>query len=601
MKIRIIAILLTLSTLLLCIGCGANKEKNSRKTEKVSFPVKVEITPEEAAAKINNKTVGEVKKLKTETVRLSRYDSAWAFAHHAYITEFKGKLYAMWSSGRENEDDLGQRVMYSVSEDFFHWSIPKALVDTMNGISSENVLFPVGFFVDGDTLIASYKRCEYPYTDLRNDGTLRPSAGDAPFISTYYYYMKSDDGVNWSNAEKYFFRGTTHPRKNLVGRYVWAGGTSIYYADKTDGITGWVKAGIKPTDLEEAVKNGAANLCEASCYQTKDYVMHLLMRSNTGYLWDSESYDNGETWSQPYPTNFTDDNTMCYFDMLPDGRYFYVGSPCFSGSDARDNLMLCVSDDGYNFSKQFVLGDCDYEIKKGGYAKCGDYGYPECYVGKEYVYIIYSLGKEVMEVMRFKISDIDNKSTASPLENAGEPVFIWDCSDASAVTSTEKTGNTVISFDESEAALKITATGKDSPASATFNIGASSAFDTAQYPVIAFKVKRKDYDSINMGSVYFCTDKNPDKWVQFKSPKYSFHKKGESEYVTVAVDLSKVYNYYDSDYQNENYKAFKGNWKGVKLGFAYSQLLEKNADFFVKSVGIFKSVNDAYIYYLKGE
>jgi len=141
-------------------GCTKKDPDTEKGTniKDVKFPVSTNLSAEESALRINNKTEGEIKKLKTESVKISRYDSAWAYTHHGFITEFKGKLYAMWSNGRENEDDLGQRVMYSKSENFTDWSIPEALVDTMQGIASENVLFPMGFFVDGDTLIAYYKR-----------------------------------------------------------------------------------------------------------------------------------------------------------------------------------------------------------------------------------------------------------------------------------------------------------------------------------------------------------------------------------------------------------------------------------------------------------
>ncbi|MDY3862617.1 MAG: hypothetical protein SOZ51_00780, partial [Eubacteriales bacterium] len=39
------------------------------------------------------------------------------YSHHAGIAEFRGRLYAMWSSGKVNEDDRGQCVMAAVSLD----------------------------------------------------------------------------------------------------------------------------------------------------------------------------------------------------------------------------------------------------------------------------------------------------------------------------------------------------------------------------------------------------------------------------------------------------------------------------------------------------
>ncbi|MEO6978411.1 MAG: hypothetical protein ABI113_08530, partial [Mucilaginibacter sp.] len=61
----------------------------------------------------------------------------WLYNHHAAIIEFKGKLVATWSNGLIDEDSSGQRVVFSVSTDFKHWSAPCVLAGpskTANGM-----------------------------------------------------------------------------------------------------------------------------------------------------------------------------------------------------------------------------------------------------------------------------------------------------------------------------------------------------------------------------------------------------------------------------------------------------------------------------------
>jgi len=581
-------------------GCTKKDPDTEKGTniKDVKFPVSTNLSAEESALRINNKTEGEIKKLKTESVKISRYDSAWAYTHHGFITEFKGKLYAMWSNGRENEDDLGQRVMYSKSENFTDWSIPEALVDTMQGIASENVLFPMGFFVDGDTLIAYYKRCEYELMSLRNDGTLRPES-EGGFLYTKFYYMTSKDGENWSEPIQFdgSSAGCSQPRFNKTGRLIWAGGIGIRYSDITDGIKGWTVSKINDQDVSKAYENGASLLCEANWYQTDDYVMHLLMRSNSGYMWHSESYDNGESWTAPYQTNFTDDNTMAYIGTLPDGRYYYVGSPIYSGSNARIPLMLYISKDGYNWSEQYVLCDSEYDQQKVGFAKGGAYGYPECVIADGYVYTIYSRGKEIMEVTRFKISDLDNDKAKSDIKTPETPELFFDFSNADTCGLVKFAGDSLVSFDSGVKALKVEATGKNDPAMIVLENLADKNVLFEEYPVFAMRVKKSGYKKSNFGSVFFLAG-NKDGWMQFMSPKYDYQQSEDEDWITISIDISRMHNYYDNAYLNYNISKLKGAWKGLKIGLANKNLVNGGETFYIRSIGFFKSVYDSQLYYL---
>ena len=574
-----------------------NKFKNP---DEVSFPVSNGMTAEESSAKINNITDAPVMKIKSESVAISEFDSNWAFTHHGYITAFKGKLYAMWSNGRTHEDDLGQRVMYVSSSDFKNWSVPVPLEDTVMGEKSECYLTPMGFFVDGDTLIAYYRAAEYKYEDLENDFTMRPTAGGG-LASSKVYFKTTKDGINWTDAVQIniYNAGVSQSRRNLLGRWIWSGSTGIMYSDNTNGVSGWQGSSVAESSITNALSNGAVQLCEANWYQTKDYVIHLLMRSNSGYLWHSESYDNGKSWSSVYPTNFTDDNTMCYFGTLPDGRYCYIGSPCYSGSNNRAPLMMCISTDGYNFSEQYIVCDEDYEVLQNGYAKGGTYGYPECIIYDGYIYLIYSLGKEIMQVTRINLEDIGNTDSLTQPE-IGKPAFEIEFSDYQNTSLISAESGTVVSYDSTENALKVEQGSDKNPAMIYASGMWSYGISTENYPVIAFRVRKENYGKLDFGSCYFSTTESVlanKKWVQFKSPKYCFNAFDSGDYMTVIVDVSKMNNYYDYTKYPDNLALFDGYWDGLKIGFAKSGLTEENSAFYIKSVGFFKNFWDAYSYY----
>ena len=69
-------------------------------------------------------------------------------------------------------------------------------------------------------------------------------------------------------------------------------------------------------------------------------------------------------------------------------------------------LHLYVSKDGYNFDTGYILRDEPYNQQRSGYAKGGPYAYPEVLFAGEYMYVLYSKQKEVMEISRVKLSDI---------------------------------------------------------------------------------------------------------------------------------------------------------------------------------------------------
>lgn len=50
-------------------------------------------------------------KLPVERVYLYLPEREWTYSHHQSITFYRGRFYAIWSNGRVNEDDPGQRVL----------------------------------------------------------------------------------------------------------------------------------------------------------------------------------------------------------------------------------------------------------------------------------------------------------------------------------------------------------------------------------------------------------------------------------------------------------------------------------------------------------
>jgi len=343
----------------------------------------------------------------------------WFYSHHPHITYFKNRFVAIWSNGRINEDDLGQRVMIAESWDGETWEKQHPLL-TPGMLGDETlVLTAAGFHVYGDTLYVYYGRYNYVLEECA-DSITRPKS-DVGHYNTDLGYISTKDLENWTAPVSMGISIIPNhgPQFTNSGRLIISGNVMFPYTDDPRGIDGFRITGIygdyfgdkKPVDDSESIhkitaynKWDARLICEGSFYQTDDNVLHMMLRSNTVTLWHSESRDNGESWSAPVITGYTDDGSKSHFGRLPDGRIYGVSNPIVRSG--RDPLAMCISEDGEHFDRHYILRDEPYKMKKEGLYKGGLYAYPHTFIKDGYMYVIYSKRKETIEVTKLNVDQL---------------------------------------------------------------------------------------------------------------------------------------------------------------------------------------------------
>lgn len=368
---------------------------------------------------INNICSKAIEKIPSERTVIFEPSEGFSYSHHPFLTYFKGCFYAAWSCGKRNEDDCGQRIFLCKSENGVRWSKPHAVADPAEFGDPLRVYIAAGFYSDGERLNLYYSTFRYSPETVSTDGE-RPHA-DAHHIDGDVLCMTTYDGEKWEAPVSLGFCQMPNfaPQPIDSGRLLICGSIMFPYSDDKSGIGDYTLSGIykdafganTPIDDSESImyvkdKLGWDTdiLCEGSFFQTDDHIIHMMLRTGKGIMWCAESRDDGESWSEPVPTEFSSDNAKFCFSRLPDGRFCCICNPL--PSSGRNPLALFLSEDGENFNKGYILRDENYDLRFRGLYKGGIYGYPHSMVQDGYLYVIYSKRKETIEITRVSLSSL---------------------------------------------------------------------------------------------------------------------------------------------------------------------------------------------------
>ena len=345
------------------------------------------------------------------------------YSHHQAIRFFQGKFYATWSSAGTDEDSVGQRVMYSTAEKFNAWSEPKVLAEPSIGKHGrELVLTAAGMHSHSDTLVAYYGQYERLTEEF-----FYPAPDNPEYVfclaDTSLWTVSTKDGENWTEPMNMNCPIVPNlgPERTNSGRLIISGNIMFPYTDDPSGLSGWTPTGIYPKDMSSYVRDELeffhwvkvkagwpVGLCEGSFYQTDDGTISMMLRSGVDKLWVTHSRDDGVTWTAPVETGFTDNKTKFHFGRWPDGRFYYVGCPDTSPPDVYDRprLVLSLSEDGVKFDQSYILADKSYSQGYEGLHKAGVYGYSHTMIHDGWLYVIFSIQKERVAVLRIPCEDI---------------------------------------------------------------------------------------------------------------------------------------------------------------------------------------------------
>ncbi len=310
---------------------------------------------------------------------------------HNYLVHHDGQFWAMWSDGPGIEDRVGQRVKYATSTDGLRWNPPQFLTPVPPNSGPDSPHYGTRTDKGMRWIARGFWKRDGELLALASLDEAAGFFGPSLELRAFRFHQGTWDaaGVVCDDAINNF-----PPLKLPSGDWMLSRRRHDY---KTSGVH-FLVGGVKALDDWQSfpVLGSASELKaeEPDWWILPDNRLAAVFRDNqrSGFLFRSVSEDQGRTWSLPVKTNFPDATSKISGLRLSDGRYVLVSNP---NPKKRDPMTLAVSDDGLVFTKMLYL--------VGG----RHIDYPHVMEHGDSLFIAFAGGKQTVEVLKVKLSDVD--------------------------------------------------------------------------------------------------------------------------------------------------------------------------------------------------
>jgi hypothetical protein len=318
---------------------------------------------------------------------------AGAVNQHNYLVHHDGQFWAMWSDGPGVEDRVGQRVKFATSADGLKWSTPKFLTPIPPNSDPDSPHYGTRTEKGMRWISRGFWKREGELLAL---ASLDEAAGFfGPSLELRAFRFDKAPG-EWRDAGLVFDNTINNfpPMKLRTGDWMMSRRMHDY---KTCGVH-FLVGGVKSLgDWQSFPVLGSASELKAEepdWWILPDQTLAAVFRDNrrSGFLYRAFSTDDGRTWSTPQRTNFPDATSKISGLRLHDGRYVLVSNP---NPKKRDPLTLSISNDGIVFTQMLYL--------VGG----RHIDYPHVIEHGDSLFIAFAGGKQSVEVLKVKLSDVD--------------------------------------------------------------------------------------------------------------------------------------------------------------------------------------------------
>ena len=329
-------------------------------------------------------------RIPSEHVVVSDVRKTGGVNQHNYLAFHDGQYWLMWSDGPGVEDRVGQRVAFATSNDGLSWSEKKFITPYPPISGPESDVYKT----------RSDKGFRYISRGFwQRNGELLALASideaDKFFGSSLELHAFKFNSANetWKDIGVVYYNAINNfpPKKLPNGEWMMTRRTHdrnvFMLTGGLESISDW------KTHPVVTYEDTTWQAEEPYWWIMPDSSLLALFRDNagSGFLYRAFSTDLGRTWTTPVRTNFPDARSKFNGLQLSDGRFILVSNP---NPQKRDPLALSMSDDGMVFSKMgYLFGGRRID-------------YPHVIEHDGHLLIAFSGGKQSVEVLKIKLSDL---------------------------------------------------------------------------------------------------------------------------------------------------------------------------------------------------
>jgi hypothetical protein len=317
-------------------------------------------------------------------------EGQWQFNLHSFIAHHAGRFWAIWSSGRVDEDSSSQFIRFATSTDGQHWSESRVVAGDPDGENGPQRWLASGLYVEKGTLYAL--GC---LNEGDRDGKIWANAKLVRLKWTAEGWK--DESIFADNCMVYY------PPLKVQGRdfFVWRDDAAHFFTARSLPQKGQWEVKKHPNFPPDY------RLSETAAFADAEGTLHLIIRDQgmTKRLYHSLSFDHGDTWTLPVKTNYPDAVSKNFAGRLKDGTFFLINNPKTSG--LRDPLTISFSRDGWTFSIPKILRRDSPARRYLGKAK-GDHSfqYADAMEHGGRLHVIYAVNKEDIEISSYDLAEL---------------------------------------------------------------------------------------------------------------------------------------------------------------------------------------------------
>jgi len=195
-----------------------------------------------------------------------------------------------------------------------------------------------------------------------------------------YVRRSQDGGMNWSEPDELVPGDDSGGRGPVKNKPIMLSGGTIaapasrevsgWYAFvdlSRDGGKTWERSGFVP-EVKAMIKGkeDKVGVIQPTLWESAPGKVHMLLRSNAGQIYRSDSGDGGHTWGTMYPTGLVNNNSGIDLVKLADGTLVLAHNPT---TYWRNKLILSVSrDNGFTWELLQVLEDKPENVPENEYS-----------------------------------------------------------------------------------------------------------------------------------------------------------------------------------------------------------------------------------------